>query len=199
MKVRPRILLRNYNCDYAICLCRGTSIISRLLAPLSETPFADRVKLFAQVGALHTRCVFARRRPQSGVLEVYLSGPRKTEVGGVQNGGYMEDEGEQCTPFFAPASLVCRLVYGLVLPFRGGPSVIFLLADSFELVVLTCSVSEHIAPNLMWHISLSHTHHRDTHHRHTHTPHTHTLTLRLPPSDRLQLPVQCIMGTAESS
>jgi hypothetical protein len=29
------------------------------------------------------------------------------------------------------------------------------LADPFELVVLTYSISEHIAPNLMWHLSLS--------------------------------------------
>ena len=38
--------------------------------PLHGTQYAGRVKLFA---VLEAHCVSARRRPQNGVLEVYLS------------------------------------------------------------------------------------------------------------------------------
>jgi hypothetical protein len=64
----------------------GTSIINGTVPPFSETLFADRVKLFAQVVALHARCVSARRRPQNGVLELYPSGAKKMEVGGCKMG-----------------------------------------------------------------------------------------------------------------
>jgi hypothetical protein len=56
---------------------RVTFIFNTIFPPLLETLCAGRIKLCCSVGALHVRCVAARRRQQYGVLEVNPSGAAK--------------------------------------------------------------------------------------------------------------------------